>query len=86
MYSCKGERRKTCGKPYPIPDGLRNPDINFKYENSQDYAQKPQRNCTFMNSSSAGGKRCSVGFHEVYERCRVSSSEHFITVRKIIWP
>ncbi len=26
---------------------------NFKSENSQDYAQKPQRNCTFMNSASA---------------------------------
>jgi hypothetical protein len=25
---------------------------NLKPENSQDYAQKPQRNCTFMNSAS----------------------------------
>ncbi len=25
---------------------------NLKSENSQDYAQKPQRNCTFMNSAS----------------------------------
>ncbi len=25
---------------------------NLKYENSQDYAQKPQRNCTFTNSAS----------------------------------
>ncbi len=25
---------------------------NLKSENSQDYAQKPQRNCTFMNSTS----------------------------------
>jgi hypothetical protein len=25
---------------------------NFKSEKSQDYAQKPQRNCTFMNSAS----------------------------------
>jgi hypothetical protein len=25
---------------------------NFKSDNSQDYAQKPQRNCTFMNSAS----------------------------------
>jgi hypothetical protein len=24
----------------------------FKPENSQDYAQNPQRNCTFMNSAS----------------------------------
>jgi hypothetical protein len=25
---------------------------NLKYENSQDYAQKPQQNCTIMNSRS----------------------------------
>jgi len=25
---------------------------NLKSENPQDYAQKPQRNCTFMNSAS----------------------------------
>ncbi len=25
---------------------------NLKSENSQDYAQKPQRKCTFMNSAS----------------------------------
>jgi hypothetical protein len=28
---------------------------NLKSENSQDYAQKPQRNFTFMNSDSASG-------------------------------
>ncbi len=27
---------------------------NLKSDNSQDYAQKPQRNCTFMNSASVG--------------------------------
>jgi hypothetical protein len=25
---------------------------NLKSENSQDYAQKPHQNCTFMNSAS----------------------------------
>ncbi len=35
-----------------LPYGLRNPYSNLKSENSQDYAQKPQRNCTFMNSAS----------------------------------
>jgi hypothetical protein len=25
---------------------------NLKSENSEDYAQKPERNCTFMNSAS----------------------------------
>jgi hypothetical protein len=37
-------------KPYPLPYGLRNPYRNLKSENSQDYAQKPQQNCMFMNS------------------------------------
>jgi hypothetical protein len=40
------------GKPYPLPYVLRNPYRNLKSENSQDYAQKPQRNCTFMNLTS----------------------------------
>ncbi len=39
-------------KPYPLSFGLRKPYRNQKSENSQDYAQKPQRNCTFMNSAS----------------------------------
>jgi hypothetical protein len=38
-------------KPHPLPSGL-NPYRNLKSENSQDYAQKPQTNCTFMNSAS----------------------------------
>jgi hypothetical protein len=42
---------KPDGTPYPLPYGLRNPYRNLKYENSQDYAQKPQRNCMFMNSA-----------------------------------
>jgi hypothetical protein len=32
--------------------GLRNPYRNLKSEESQDFAQKPQRNCIFMNSAS----------------------------------
>jgi hypothetical protein len=40
------------GKPDPLPYGLRNPYKNLKSENSQVYAQKTQRNCTFMNSAS----------------------------------
>ncbi len=30
---------------------------NLKSENSQDYAQKPQRNCTFMNLASVQPER-----------------------------
>ncbi len=37
----------------PFP-GLRNPYRNVKSDNSQDYVQKPQRNCMFMNSTSGG--------------------------------
>ncbi len=37
---CKGDRRKTDRKPYPIPYGLRNPYKNLKSENSQDTSMK----------------------------------------------
>jgi hypothetical protein len=39
-------------KLYPLPNGLRNPYGNLKTENSQDNAQKPQRNCRFINWAS----------------------------------
>ncbi len=48
----KGERRKPDRNPYLLPFGLRNSYRNIKSQNSQDYTQKPQRNCTFMNSAS----------------------------------
>ncbi len=41
----------------PLHYGLRNPNRNLKSENSQDYAQKPQQNCTFMNSASVKGTK-----------------------------
>ncbi len=42
----------------PFPVILRNPYRNIKPENSLDYAQKPQRNCTFMNSASLQHSTC----------------------------
>jgi hypothetical protein len=45
---CKGGKPER--KPFPLPYGLRNPYRNLNPE--QDYAQKPQRNCTFMNWAS----------------------------------
>jgi hypothetical protein len=55
IVHCKGERRKT--KPdrklHPLPYGLRNLYRHLKSGNSQDYVQKPQRNCMFMNSASS---------------------------------
>ncbi len=50
--SVKEKGGKPDRKPYSLPYGLRNPNRNLKTENSQDYATKPQRNCTFMNSAS----------------------------------
>ncbi len=44
--------RKPDRKPQPLPYGWRNPCRNLMSENSQDYAQKPKRKCTFMNSAS----------------------------------
>jgi len=50
------------GKPdrtkYPPPYGLKNTYRNLKSENPQDYAQKPQWNCTFMDLAS--GFYCST--------------------------
>ncbi len=45
----------------PFPYGLRNPYRNVKSENSQEYAQKPERNCMFM-------KLVSVQFNSSLQR------------------
>jgi hypothetical protein len=55
--SVKKKGGKPDRKPYPHPYGIRNPYRNLKSENSQDYAQKPQRDCTFMNWASGYGCR-----------------------------
>ncbi len=52
QYTVKEKGRKPDRKPYPLPYGLRNPYRNLKSLNSEDYAQKPQRNCMFMNLAS----------------------------------
>jgi hypothetical protein len=53
-YTVKRNYRKSLIENYtPFPMvGLRNPHRNPKSENSQDYAQKPQRNYKFMNLAS----------------------------------
>jgi hypothetical protein len=53
LYTVKEKGEKPGRKPYPLPYGLTNPYRNLKPENSQDYAQKLQRNCKFMNSASS---------------------------------
>ena len=62
MYNVKGKVGKPDRKLYPLPCGLRNPYRNLKSENSQDYAQKPQRNCTVKNSASGSGTDIRVCF------------------------
>ncbi len=52
LYTVKENGGKPRENHMPLPYGLRNPYRNLKSENSQGYAQKPQRNCTFMNSAS----------------------------------
>jgi hypothetical protein len=44
----KEKRRKPDRIHTTLPYGLGNPYRNLKSENSQNYAQKPQQNCTFM--------------------------------------
>jgi hypothetical protein len=46
LYTVKEKGGKADRKPNPLPYGLRNPYRILKSENSQDYAQKSQRNCT----------------------------------------
>jgi hypothetical protein len=58
LYTVKEKWGKPDRKTYPLSYGLRNPYRNTKSENSQDYAQKPQWNCTFMNSASGCPSCC----------------------------
>jgi hypothetical protein len=52
VYTVKEKGGKPDRKPYPLPYGLRNPYRNLQSENSEDYVQKPQQICRFMNSAS----------------------------------
>ncbi len=52
LYTVKEKGGKPDRKQYSLPYGLRNPYRNLKSENSQFYAHKLQRNCTFMNSAA----------------------------------
>jgi hypothetical protein len=52
LYTVKEKGGKPDGKPHLLPYDLTNSYRNLKSENPKDYAQKPQQNCTFMNSAS----------------------------------
>jgi hypothetical protein len=58
LYIVKEKRGKPDRKPYTLPYGLRNLYRNLQSENSQYYAQKPQRNCAFMNLASVLNPNC----------------------------
>jgi hypothetical protein len=51
IVSVKEKGGKPKRKPALLSYGLSNPYRNLKYESSQDYAQKPQHDCAFMNSA-----------------------------------
>jgi hypothetical protein len=52
LYTVKEKGAKPDRKPYHLPCVLRNLYRNLKSDNSQDYALKPERNYTFMDSAS----------------------------------
>jgi hypothetical protein len=57
LYTVKEKGGKPDRKPHPLPYGLKNPNRNLKSKKPQDYAQKPQRNCTLMKSASGFEKQ-----------------------------
>ncbi len=65
VYSTTQRKKggKPYSRPYPLPYGLRYPYRNLKSENSQDYAQKPERDCTFMNSVSEGEGKSGLNIY-----------------------
>jgi hypothetical protein len=62
LYTLKEERGKPERKPQSLSYGLRNPYVNLKSDNSEDYGQKPQRTCTSINLASGQAARvqCSL--------------------------
>ncbi len=52
LYTVKRKEKNLLKKNHPFPYGLKKPYRNLTSEYSQDYAQKPQRNFTSMNSAS----------------------------------
>ncbi len=52
LYTVKEKGGQPDRKLYHLSFGLRNPHRNLKSEISEDYDQKPQQNCTSMNSAS----------------------------------
>ena len=73
MYNVKGKGGRPDRKPHLLPYFLRNPYRNLKSENSQDNAQKPERNYTFMNSASGKKLRRGQGWFVIRTEDREQS-------------
>ncbi len=72
MYIVKDKGGKPDRKTHPLPYCLRNPNSNLKSGNSQDNAQKPQKNYTIMKSAS--GKKREQGWFVIRTKDREQSS------------
>jgi hypothetical protein len=57
VYTVNEKGGKPDRKSHLLIYGLRTPYRDLMSENSQDYAQKPQRNCTFMNMATGYVRR-----------------------------
>jgi hypothetical protein len=71
LYTVKEKEGKPDRKPYPLSLWFKK-SIQKAQErkNSQDYAQKPQRICTFMNSASGVARSCTKkGIHPALNTC-----------------
>jgi hypothetical protein len=66
LYTVNETGGKPDRKPYFLLFSFRNPYRNLRSDNSQDYAKKPQRNCTLMNSAS--GKKSVQDFFTILHR------------------
>ncbi len=79
LHTVKEKGGKPDREPYLLPYALRNPYRNLKSRNSQDYAQKSQRNCAFMNSASL----CGI-FH-FYHFAEMSGGKVLVPLYQIVY-
>ena len=68
LYTVKVKCGKLVRKPNPLPYGLGNPSINLKYENSQDYALQPHRNCQKLYVYEFGFRSHKIRNTELYNQ------------------
>jgi hypothetical protein len=83
LHTVKQKGGNPDKQPFPLPYGLRNPYRNLKSENSQDYAQKPQWNCSFMNSPSAWTDRLTIYEYLWNWKCPFGAGDVVLTIYKL---